>query len=201
MSPMPLTQHLVARKDVLLISLLMGGLFCALHLLNGWVFQFVAFSQHISLIYLPGFLRLANVLILGLVWGTAATAFGGLLLAGFWSNESLFLSLCNLCVSATSALLAVLLMRALQGRKIALSRLMDLLQLALLYALLNALVHHLLWTYLDPSQLIAPVQLLYMVVGDINGAVIGALVLRWVARKTRLIQAVRARSRNAVSSD
>lgn len=201
MAPMLRLHAPVIRKDLLMISLVMGSLFCVLHVLNGWVLRSVEFSQHISLIYLPSFLRLANVLVLGLVWGTAATAFGGLLLASFWSNETLLLSLCNLGVSATSALVAVLLMRWLQGRNIALSRLLDLLQLALLYALLNALMHHLLWSYLDPSQLIAPEQLVYMVLGDINGAVIGALVLRWISRKTGLIQALRERSRHSVSSD
>ena len=40
-------------------------------------------------------------------------------------------------------------------------------------------------------QLIAWPQLLYMVVGDLNGALIGALFLRWLAQHTPMVQTVR----------
>ena len=149
------------------------------------------------MIYLPSFLRLANVLVLGLLWGTLGTTFGGALLF-FWMSDSLWLSIANTTISAGSAALAVMLMRFMQKRALSLTRLDDVLQLALFYALLNALTHHLLWSMLDTSQLVDPNQLMYMVIGDVNGAVIGALGLRWLARRTQLIQYLREKAREPV---
>ncbi len=181
--------------SIIFLIALTGALYCAMHLLNGWIFHAIEFTDHISFVYLPSFLRLFNVLVLGLIWGTAGTAAGGLMLM-FWNNESVFVATCNISVSASSAALAVVAMRVLQQRRISLTRLGDLLQLALLYALLNALIHHLVWGQVDPSQLVNSNQLLYMVIGDINGAVIGAVILRWIAGNTRLIGAIRERAVN-----
>ena len=179
-------------REMSLLCFLMGLLFCVLHLLNGWALRVFEFSDHIALVYLPGFLRLANVLLLGLFWGTSATAMGGLMLM-FWSNEGVLLGLCNLTMSATGALLSVVLMRVLQRRHVALSRLTDLIALAFLYALINALGHHLMWSWLDPSQLVRPEQLAYMVIGDVNGVILGGLLLRWLSRKTGLARKLRTR--------
>ena len=187
-------------SERLLITLLMGGVFCVVHLLNGWALRGIEFSEHISLIYLPGFLRLVHVLVLGMVWGSAATAVGGLLLM-FWSQDSTLVGLSNIAVSASVAMLAVHVMRMLQGRRLALTRLDDLLKLAVLYALLNALLHHLVWSWLDPSQLISPVQLPYMILGDINGAIVGAWLLRVVARRTGLQRWLHQRSERLDDSD
>jgi integral membrane sensor domain MASE1 len=172
---------------------LAGSLYCITHIANSWLFHKWDISDHVGFIYLPSFLRLANVLILGLAWGTLGTAVGGFLLF-FWTQESLWLSICNTTVSAGSAALAVVLMRFMQKRTLALTRLSDLLQLALLYALLNALSHHLMWSVVDPAQLIDPNQLAYMVIGDLNGAIIGALLLRWLARNTQVVQFLRQKA-------
>ena len=64
----------------LLFSLLLGLVFAAVHLFNSWAFSALEFSSFISLVYLPGFLRLANVLVMGPLWGSLATAFGHLML-------------------------------------------------------------------------------------------------------------------------
>ena len=185
-------RKLLPHPEMVALALLMGGLYCGMHLLNSWMLSGSEFSEHINLVYLPCFLRLANVLLLGLFWGTSATVAGGLMLM-YWSHETVFLGLCNIATSAGGALLAVLLMRLMQQRYTALSRLSDLLTLACLYALLNALVHHLMWSWLDPTQLIRPEQLVYMVVGDINGVIIGGLLLRWISRKTGLVRRLRTR--------
>ena len=190
---MPRPDSAAAPYDMLILTVVMGVVFCALHLFNGWALRGIEFSEHISLVYLPGFLRLVHVLILGMVWGTAATAVGGVLLL-FWSHDGWLVGLANIGVSASVAMLAVLLMQVLHGRRVALTRLSDLIQLALLYALLNAALHHLVWSWLDPSQLVQPVQLFYMMLGDLNGAVLGALVLRWVAQRTGLKRLLRERS-------
>lgn len=179
--------------STLILVALAGVLFCTVHIANAWLFHHFEVNEHIGFIYLPSFLRLANVLILGLVWGTLGTAFGGVLLF-FWLHDNLWMSICNTTASAGSAALAVVLMRFMQKRPLSLSRLQDLLQLAALYALLNALVHHVLWSVLDPTQLIDPNQLFYMVVGDLNGAILGALALRWVARNTKMVDFLRQKA-------
>jgi hypothetical protein len=171
--------------EALFLAVLAGVLFCVVHLLNGWLLSSFEISNHISFLYLPSFLRLVNVLVLGMVLG---------LLLLPWSQDSVLLSLVNAMASAGCAALAVILMRFMQKRPLSLARLGDLLSLALLYALLNALIHHALWSVLDPSQLVNPNQLAFMMLGDINGAVIGALGLRWLARHTGLVAFARARA-------
>lgn len=175
---------------------LAGVLYAATHIANSWLFSHLEVTEHISFVYLPSFLRLLNVLLLGLLWGSLGTAFGGALLF-FWMSDSLWLNICNTVISAGSAALAVVLMRFMQKRDLALTQLSDLLKLALFYALLNALTHHLLWSALDTSQLVDPHQLAYMVIGDLNGALIGALALRWVAHHTRIVDTVRQRTHEA----
>jgi len=170
-----------------------GTLFFTVHILNGWLLKAMEISDHISLLYLPAFLRLMNVLVLGMLWGTLGTAVGGLLLF-FWFNDSLLLSCLNTVMSAGGAALAVWWMRILQGRALSLARLSDLLQLSLLYALLNSFLHHLLWSFLDPAQLVSSNQIFFMILGDLNGAVLGAIGLRWMARNTQLVDMARAKA-------
>jgi hypothetical protein len=174
-------------------SSLAGVLFCASHLLNAWLFQAVAISDHISLIYLPAFFRLFNVLVLGLLWGTLGTAIGGVLLLAWTHDATLWIGLFNICVSAGVAAVSVVLLQVLLRRRLSITRLNDLLLLSVLYALMNALMHHVLWTIVDPSQLLYPRQVFEMMLGDLGGAVLGAWLLRLLARNTALIKLIRAR--------
>jgi hypothetical protein len=190
---MPTEESRLSRLTILGLVLVAGIVFCAVHILNGWMLQSIELTEHISLLYLPSFLRIINVLVLGMVWGTAGTAVGGALLF-FWMQDSLLLSVLNTSVSAGSAALAVWCMQIFQQRPLSLTRLSDLLQLALLNALLNALAHHWLWIQLDPSQLVSPHQLAYMMIGDINGAIFGALGLRWLATHTGIIHYARQKA-------
>ncbi|CAN1506635.1 hypothetical protein MCEMAEM4_00677 [Burkholderiaceae bacterium] len=173
-----------------------GVFFCAVHLFNGWLFASLEISPHISFIYLPNFLRLANVLLLGMVWGTLGTAIGCLLLIA-WSPDNFWVSLANATVSTAGATLSVFLMRFMQKRELSLVRLSDLISLALLYAVVNSLMHHAMWSVFDPSQLVNPNQLVFMMLGDLNGAVIGALVLRWLANHTQMVQFASKRASTA----
>ena len=175
-------------------SSLAGVAFCASHLLNAWLFQAIAISDHISLIYLPAFFRLFNVLVLGLLWGTLGTAIGGVLLLAWSQDATLWISLLNMCVSAGVAAISVVLLQMLLRRRLSITRLGDLLKLSVLYALMNALMHHVLWTVVDPSQLLYPSQVFEMMLGDLFGAMLGAWLLRVLARNTGLIKLVRARN-------
>jgi hypothetical protein len=174
-------------------SSLAGVAFCASHLLNDWLFQAIAISDHISLIYLPAFFRLFNVLVLGLMWGTLGTAIGGVLLLAWTHDATLSISLLNMCVSAGVAAISVVLLQMLLRRRLSITRLNDLLLLSVLYALMNALMHHVLWTLVDPSQLLYPRQVFEMMLGDLGGAVLGAWLLRLLSRNTALIKLIRAR--------
>jgi hypothetical protein len=51
------------------------------------------------------------------------------------------------------------------------------------YCMANAIVHHLVWSLFDPRQLVVPQQLLWMMLGDFNGALIGAYALKWTASR------------------
>ena len=148
---------------------LCAPLFSAAHLFNGWVFQHWALSSHISWIYLPAFLRVAYVLVLGPAWGFAAVFLGSILLGGNL-NEDLLQTITNAFASAMGPVLALWLFKVLKERPLQISRLSDLIQMCILYALLNALVHHAAWSYNQPDQLMSVHQMPIMVIGDLVGA-------------------------------
>lgn len=158
------------------------------HIFNGIAFKFAEITPHIGLIYLPAFLRLFNVLILKPRDGTLATLFGGLLLMGYF-NDSTVVGLLNLVCSAGGPLVALYLFKFHYKREFDLTSLRDLTVLTLIYAPANALLHHLMWSQVDPSQLAAPAQVLWMTLGDILGALVGAYMLKMSVRwyRTRRI--------------
>ena len=168
-------------------------LFPMAHLFNRWAFEYVEFSHHISLIYLPAFLRLANVLVLGQAWGTLTTALGGILLA-IWNNNVTWVEGMNVLASSTSGLLSVCLFQIIKERPVRLLEMKDLLQLVMLYALMNALLNHVAWTLVEQDALITVHQLPMMVIGDFLGAMLGALLFSWGAKKLKLDQLARKRA-------
>ncbi len=168
-------------------------LFPLVHLFNDWAFDVFEFSHHISLIYLPAFLRLANVLVLGQAWGTLTTALGGVLLAA-WNNNVTWVEGMNVLASSTSGLVSVWLFQIVKERPVRLLDLKDLVQLVLLYALANALLNHVAWTLVEQDALVTVHQLPMMVVGDFLGAMLGALLFNWVVRKLKLDQLARSRA-------
>ncbi|MFM7012711.1 MAG: hypothetical protein ACKO0Z_25850 [Betaproteobacteria bacterium] len=151
------------------------------HIFNGIAFKFAEITPHIGLIYLPAFLRLFNVLILKPRDGTLATLIGGVLLMQHF-NDSTVVGLLNVVCSAGGPLVALYLFKWHYKREFELTSLRDLTVLTLIYAPANALLHHLMWSQLDPSQLAAPEQVLLMTLGDILGALIGAYMLKMSVR-------------------
>lgn len=168
-------------------------LFPLVHLFNRWAFEYVEFSHHISLVYLPAFLRLANVLVLGQAWGTLTTALGGILLA-LWNNNVTWVEGMNVLASSTSGLLSVWLFQIIKERPVRLLEMKDLLQLVMLYALMNALLNHVAWSLVEQDALITVHQLPMMVIGDFLGAMLGALLFSWGAKKLKLDQLARKRA-------
>ena len=164
------------------MSLLLVAVFAVLfpltHWANGWLFAFAEINPNVGLVYLPAFWRLANILILGPVKGTAATLLGGAILAPSFDDPSWATAL-NVVCSACGPLVALFAFKAYFNRSFELTSLKDLAVLTLIYALANAFLHHFMWAALRPSQLGSPEQILWMVIGDILGALIGAYLLKW----------------------
>ena len=176
-------------QEKILLLALCAPLFAGAHLFNGWLFQQFELTAHISWIYLPAFLRVAYVLVFGPAWGFATIFLGSLLLGGGF-DENLLQSLTNAVASALGPVLALGLFRLLKERALQLSRLSDLVQMCLLYAMLNALVHHAAWTYQQPEQLMVVSQLPIMVIGDLAGALIGTGLFTLLMRRLGLYQVV-----------
>ena len=170
-----------------LLIIAFAVLFPIVHIANGWIFKFAEITPHISLIYLPAFLRLANVLILGPRNGTLATLLGGVLLMSTF-EVSLIVGLLNVGCSAFGPVVALFIFKTYTRRDAELTSLKDLAALTLIYAIANSVLHHLVWSVVDKSQLAEPVQVLWMVLGDIFGALIGAYAMKFVIRQFRLRQ-------------
>lgn len=172
-------------QEKVLWVIVCAALFSLTHLANAWLFQFLSVSPNISWIYLPAFLRVIYVLVLGPWWGFATIFLGSLPLLGTLGG-SLSQALLNALCSALSPVLALGLFKLLKERDLMLSRLRDLIELCLLYALLNAVIHHFSWALQQPDQLLNVAQLPIMVVGDMLGAVVGAYLFSLLIRRLGL---------------
>jgi hypothetical protein len=160
-----------------LLILALGVLYPAVHILNGWLFDFATINHHISLIYLPAFLRLFNLLVLGPVHGTITTILGGLLLMGNF-NESLALALFNIACSATGPLMALFGFRLFYQRRVELTSLRDLTTLTLVYCICNSMIHHTAWKILGSTGDFDLQEAAWMFLGDFNGALLGGYLTK-----------------------
>ncbi len=160
-----------------LLILALAVLYPAVHILNGWLFDFATINHHISLIYLPAFLRLFNLLVLGPVYGTLTTILGGLFLMGNF-NEALAFALFNIACSATGPLLALFGFRLYFKRRVELTYLRDLITLTLIYCVCNSLIHHTSWQILESTRDFDLQEAAWMFVGDFNGALLGAYLTK-----------------------
>lgn len=100
-------------------------------------------------------------------------------------NDHSIVGLLNIVCSASGPLVALYIFKTYMRRNFELTSLKDLGTLTVMYAIANASLHHLVWSVLDKSQLSSPIQVLWMVLGDIFGALIGAYAMKWVISKYR----------------
>ena len=163
----------------LLLILALAVLYPAVHILNGWLFDFATINDHISLIYLPAFLRLFNLLVLGPIYGTLTTLLGGLFLL-YKFDEPLMLGLFNIMSSCAGPLFAMLSFRHYFKRRVQLTSLTDLSILTLVYCLANSLIHHITWLLLDGTKVFDVQHAMSMFVGDLLGALLGAYLMKAV---------------------
>ena len=161
----------------LLLVFVFAVLFPAAHALNVWLFDFANINTNVSLIYLPAFLRLFNLLVIGPVYGTLATILGGLILMA-WFNEPLGFALLNIAASCSGPLFAITGFRIYFKRRIQLTSLKDLAVVTVAYAISNSLLHHAVWSLYPLEQLFDTNTSFWMFVGDLNGALLGAYLFK-----------------------
>jgi len=161
----------------ILLILALAVLFPATHVLNGWLFDFAAINDHISLIYLPAFLRLFNSLILGPLFGTLSTILGGLLLMTQF-NEPLSIAFLNIACSSAGPLMALIGFKIYWKRQVQLTSLQDLAALTLIYCVSNSVIHHVTWVFIGQSQAFELTEVFWMFLGDLNGALLGAYLMK-----------------------
>ena len=157
-------------------------LFVLLHFMTGWLFGFAELTPNVSLIYLPAFMRMLSVLVLGKFRGTVATLLGGMLLMVFLESVSLT-GLANVFCSAAGPLLALWTFERFNGQAVKLTSLKDLSVVTVAYCVANALIHHAVWLAFDLKELGSGVQIFWMMVGDLNGALLGAYLLKWTVSR------------------
>jgi uncharacterized membrane protein YfcA len=100
-------------------------------------------------------------------------------------DDHSIVGLLNIGCSAFGPLVALYIFKTYTRRNFELTSIQDLGILTVVYAIANAVLHHLVWSVLDKSQLTEPIQVLWMVLGDIFGALIGAYALKWIVSKYR----------------
>jgi len=161
----------------ILLILALAVLFPATHILSGWLFDFASINEHISLIYMPAFLRLFNLLILGPLFGTLSTLLGGILLMQQF-NEPVGLALLNIACSSAGPLIALLGLRIYWNRQVNLTSLQDLATLTLIYCVFNSLIHNVTWVLMGQAQAFELDQVFWMFLGDLNGALLGAYLMK-----------------------
>jgi hypothetical protein len=161
----------------ILLILALAVLYPATHILSGWLFDFATINDHISLIYMPAFLRLFNLLVLGPLFGTIATILGNLFLM-YQFNDALSLALLNIVCSSAAPLIALLVFRIYWKRNVSLKSLQDLSTLTLVYCVTNSFTHHVTWLLIGKSQEFELTEAFWMFLGDLNGALLGAYLLK-----------------------
>ena len=154
---------------------------------NDWLFAFTTYAPNVSLIYLPAFLRLLHVLVLGKFRGTLTTMLGGLvLLVADTQGDPLQFEVVNILCSAAAPLLAMFFFEQIRARQVRLTSLADLVLVTLIYCLFNSLLHHFAWAVLSDQPLGTAQQMMMMALGDLTGALMGAYVLKWTALRLNI---------------
>ena len=161
----------------LILVFALAVLFPAVHVMNAWLFDFAAISSHVSLIYLPAFLRLFYVLMLGPTFGSLTTVLGGLMLV-YYFQETLQVALLNVFCSAAGPLMAMFSFKIMFKRSVALTSIRDLSFLTLIYCIFNSVLHHLAWLVTNASKVFDYQHAVFMFIGDFNGALLGAYLMK-----------------------
>jgi hypothetical protein len=63
-------------------------------------------------------------------------------------------------------------------RQVQLASLQDLAALTLIYCAFNSVIHHVTWVLIGQSQSFALTEVFWMFLGDLNGALLGAYLMK-----------------------
>jgi hypothetical protein len=91
--------------------------------------------------------------------------------------------LANVFCSSAGPLLALWAFERVSGQAVKLTSLKDLSVVTVAYCVANALIHHAVWWIFDLKELGSGVQVFWMMVGDLNGALLGAYLLKWTVSR------------------
>jgi hypothetical protein len=161
----------------IVLILALAVLYPATHILNGWLFGFATITESVSLIFLPAFLRLFHLLVLGPVYGTITTILGGLLLMTQF-NQPLGVALLDIACSSAGPLIALFSFSIYMKRQPEITSLRDLGGLTLLYCVSNSVIHHVTWVLIEKSEAFELTEVFWMFLGDLNGALLGAYLMK-----------------------
>ena len=154
-----------------ILILVSSAIYALLRLFDVWLFQPFEISSHVNWIYLPAFLQVFYVLVLGRLNGFIAIFLGGLIV-GNALHEPNFIWVANNVCAALAPVCAYSLLTRWLRRPVDLTSLRELLQLTLFNGLFSTLLHHLFWTFFDPQQWHDPTQLMVMAAGHLVGCLI-----------------------------
>ena len=120
-------------------------------------------------------------MILGPVFGTLATMLGGILILPFLNTINVTETADIFC-SGLGPLIAIYLFKINLNRSVDPTLTKDLVFLGLIYSFSNTLLHHLAWVIIEPSALVWSMQFFEMMLGDINGVLLGALAVKTIVK-------------------
>lgn len=146
-------------------------------LLGGWDIV----PDHIAILFLPAFVRVAAVLVAGLA-GILGIVLGSFVVAVVLGGESIGYAALLSVASGSGIWVAYWLMcKSLNVHELPFT-LVTLVTLTVIYSALNAMAHGLLWDFFPPLASVTLDQLTLMMVGDLLGVMVGFVLVRSVMR-------------------
>ena len=100
----------------------------------------------------------------------------------------------NALASAAGPLISLYVFTIFKHRPIEITQLRDLIWVAAIYAVMNALTHHIAWAIVEPDQLLSTTQIPIMMAGDFAGACLGALLFAALINHTGLLKVIKKRA-------
>lgn len=165
------------------LILISGVLFVLFFTLNNWVFAAIEYRQGINWIFLPAGFRVILVLVMGLPASVG-------IMAGTWFIDRSVLETTQYSISLMNGIVSGftpwLVMKAMDSRQQFGAFLQhfssaQLLNFTLIYAICNALAHHLCWWLFDSETVNLLVDVWPMFVGDAIGALLMLYAFKGIA--------------------
>lgn len=171
---------LTVRSFLIQLSIIVS-LWVSLYALNGWMFERLAFSAHVSWIFLPAALRMIAILLAGWV-GTLGIFLGSLLTCVYFAGITQPVSI--LAISGVSALaptFALLVCAKFWGNRINLAGLspLNLLTLGVVAAASTAVMHNIYFAISGQVESVAR-SVGAMFVGDLVGTLAVLYAAKWL---------------------